>query len=177
MFRSFAAQRLSIFAIIILIGGIITASVALQTVDVQEIDIDVADLSVDEEAYYEYVAPRIDMLVIEVDATREMVASKSRDIMALTRSGTVIETLTGEIRAYGEENGVPPRFTSVHNRILGASDIVNFTFEEARTALRTFNFSGMSDLVVGFTEAADEFAASRNDLQALVPDAYEFQSS
>lgn len=160
-----------------LLGGIVTATVALQTVEVAEIDIEVAELSVDEEAYYEYVAPRLDMLVIEVGNTREMVETKSRDILALTRAGSVIEQLTGEIVAYGEANGVPAKFASVHEKIVAASNTVNFTFDEARTALRTFNFSGMSDLVMGFTAAADEFTASRNDLQALVPDGYQFQSS
>lgn len=175
MSRSFVSQRLLIFALLILVGGIITATVALQTVVVQEIDIDVDHLSVDEEAYYEYVAPRLDMLVIEVDATREMVETKSRDIVALTRAGSVIDTLTEEIRVYGEENGVPAKFADVHNRILAASDTVTDTFDAARAALRSFNFSGMSDLVVGFSEAADEFTASKNDLAALVPDGYEFQ--
>lgn len=176
MFRPLPSRHLFILTVLILVGGIVTASVALQTVDVQEIDIDVAELGVDEEAYYEFVAPRLDLLVIEVNATREMVETKSRDILALTRAGTVIETLTGEILAYGEEHGVPPKFATVHEKILAASRTVNYTFQEARSALRSFNFSGMSDLVVGFTNAADEFTASRNDLQALVPDGYDFQS-
>ena len=173
MFRSFLSQRLLPLSIILLIGGIVTATVALQTVDVQKIDIDGTELSVDEEAYYEYVAPRLEMLVSEVETTREMVETKSRDILALTRSGNVIETLTGEIQAYGEENGVPAKFADVHKQILDASNTVNFTFEEARTALRTFNFSSMSDLVVGFGDAADMFTTSRDNLNALVPDAIE----
>lgn len=177
MSRPLTVRRLSLLGLLILIGGIVTASVALQTVEVQEINLDIAELTAEEEAYYEYVAPRLDMLVTEVDATREMVETKSRDILALTRAGTVIETLTDEIVTYGEENGVPPKFASVHEKILAASDTVNFTFDQAKTALRTFNFSGMSDLVVGFSGAADAFTASRNDLQALVPDGYEFQST
>lgn len=174
MFRSFISQRILPLIILILVGGILTATVALQTVEIQEIDIDSSELSIDEEAYYEYVAPRLERLVTEVDATRKMVETKSRDIMALTRAGTVIETLTSEIRVYGEENGVPEKFLEVHNQILEASNTVNFTFEEARTALRTFNFSGMSDLVVGFGDAADKFNASRDNLNALVPDAIQF---
>lgn len=170
MFRSSFSQRILPLVILILIGGILTATVALQTVEVEEIDIDSAELSVDEEAYYEYVAPRLERLVTEVDATREMVETKSRDIVALTRAGTVIDTLTSEIRVYGEENGVPQKFTEVHTQILHASETVTFTFDEARTALRTFNFSGMSDLVVGFVEAADAFTAAENDLNALVPE-------
>lgn len=168
MFRSSYLPKISILAIFVLLGGIVTASVALQTVVVDDLDIDNTNLSVDEEAYYEYVAPRLEMLVTEVDATREMVETKSRDIMSLTRAGTVIETLTGEIREYGITNVVPEKFEDVHERILKASGTVNATFDEARTALRTFNFSSMSGLVVGFTGAADEFTACNNDLHALV---------
>lgn len=175
MSRSLFSQRILPFLILILIGGIVTATVALQTVNVQEIDIESTELTVDEEAYYEYVSPRMEILVDEVTSTRGMVENKSRDIMALTRAGNIIETLTGEIRAYGEENGVPPLFADVHTQILEASDTVNFTFQEARTALRTFNFSGMSDLVAGFGEAADSFTACRDDLKALVPVADEMQ--
>lgn len=169
MFRSNLFNTLATLAAIALVGGIITASVALQTVHVDEIDIDGANVTVDEEAYYEYVAPRLETLVVEVDATREMVETKSRDIIALTRAGNVIETLTGEIRAYGEENGVPEKFQELHTRILSASDTVNATFEDARTAMRTFNFSGMSALVDGFGKAADEFTACNDEMKAIVP--------
>lgn len=168
MARSSFSRPLTILAILILIGASTTIAGAIQTVDVAEIDADDLALSLDEQAYYEYVAPRLDLLVEEVDLTREMVETKSRDILALTRAGTVIDTLTSEIRSYGEDNGVPPKFTSVHERILGASETVNHTFDEARKALRTFNFSGMSQLVVGFTSAADEFTACQGDLAALV---------
>lgn len=157
-----------VLLVLVLAGGIVTATVALQTVDVDEIDVEGTGLTVDEEAYYEYVAPRLDRLVTEVNATRELVETKSRDILSLTRSGNVIETLTAEISAYGDENGVPEKFADVHARILQASDTVNSTFDAARTALRTFDFSSMSDLVVGFTGAADEFAACNVDLHALV---------
>lgn len=170
MFRSDSRFPLLVLAMLALLGGTMTAIVALQSVDVEEIDIDAGTLSLDEEAYYEYVAPRLDSLVTEVNATRDMVESKSRDILSLTRAGSVIETLTGEIKAYGDENGVPERFADVHTRILAASDTVNFTFGQARTALRTFNFSGMTDLVSGFSQAADEFTASRDELHALVPE-------
>lgn len=168
MFKTRLASILTILVVLALLGGTITAIVAFQTVEVDEIDIDSTGLSVDEEAYYEYVAPRLDRLVVEVNATREMVETQSRDIVALTRAGNVIETLTSEIREYGDTNGVPEKFADVHNRILLASDTVNETFDAARTALRTFNFSGMSDLVVGFSSAADEFAACNVDIQALV---------
>lgn len=165
------SSRLPIFVtllVMVVVGGLITANNAYQSVDIDTVVVDDSGLSLDEQSYYEYVAPRLDALVEEVGATRDMVESKSRDILALTRAGTVIDTLTSEIRVYGEEHGVPDRFADVHIRILAASDTVTATFDEARTALRTFNFSGMSDLVVGFGQAADDFVAAQSDLHALL---------
>lgn len=175
MSRTNATNRFLVIGLLILLGGIATTTVAMQTVNVREITLEVESLTDEEEAYYEYVAPRLDILVIEVDATREMVETKSRDIVSLTRAGNVIETLTGEIETYGEEHGVPFKFATVHAQILQASGQVNLTFDEARSALRSFNFSGMTELVGGFGEAADQFTASKNEMQALVPDGYEFQ--
>lgn len=168
MSRSTLSRSLTIVAILAILGAITTVAGALQTVNVTEIEADDLGLSLDEEAYYEYVSPRLDRLVEEVNLTREMVETKSRDIVALTRAGNVIDTLTAEIRTYGEENGVPPKFEDLHERLMKASTTVTTTFDEARTALRTFNFSGMSDLVVGFAAAADEFTACQGDLAALV---------
>lgn len=168
MNRSSFARPLVIVAILVLVGGVFTFTAGFQTVNVDEIEADDLNLSLDEEAYYEFVAPRLDRLVVEVTATREMVETKSRDIVALTRAGSTIDTLTAEIRTYGEEHGVPHKFAEVHARILAASDTVTHTFDEARTALRTFNFSGMSALVVGFSDASDEFIACQSQLASLV---------
>jgi hypothetical protein len=168
MKRSAFSRTLAVLGILVLVGGVFTFTAGLQTVNVENIEADELNLSLDEEAYYEFVAPRLDRLVVEVGTTREMVETKSRDIVALTRAGSTIDTLTAEIRTYGEEHGVPPKFSEVHARMLAASDTVTHTFDEARTALRTFNFSGMSDLVVGFTAASDEFIACQSDLAELV---------
>lgn len=167
MFSSLFSKKLLPIITLMLLGGLVTTIVATQTVDVQELDYDGGNLGLDEEAYYEYVAPRLNMIVSEVNATVEMVETKSRDIIRLTRAGNTIETLTAEIRAYGEENGVPPRFAEVHARMLDASDTVNFTFGEARHALRTFQFSGMRDLVVNFKQAATEFNECKAELDEL----------
>lgn len=168
MIRSNKFLVIIMVALVTITGGLITANSAYQTVSLQSIEVGGSGLNLDEEAYYEYVAPRMQALVEELGRTRDLVDSKSRDIISLGRAGTIIEKLTGEIRSYGEENGVPPRFADVHSRILVASDSVTHTFDEARKALRTFNFSQMATIIEGFAQAADEFAACQYDLQALV---------
>lgn len=163
--RSYAIP--AILAVLLVVGGALTAFGAYQSVRIDRLDVNNSRLSVDEEAYYEYVVPRLDRLVTEVDDVVTLVDTRSRDIMSLSRSGTVIEQLTGEIRTYGEEHGVPSRFAEIHGQILTASDTVNATFAEARTALRTFNFSQMSGLVPGFHDAAESFTAARDELKTF----------
>lgn len=173
MTRSVRSTAIALILLLVALGGIVTTIGALNSVDVETIDIHSQTLSVDEEAYYEYVSPRLDRLVTEVTATEKMVEEKSRDIVSLTRAGNVIDTLTSEIRTYGEENGVPELFADVHEQILSASDVVTDTFDQARAALRSFDFSQMSSLVDGFGEAADQFSESQTQLEALVPETNE----
>jgi len=125
-------------------------------------------LSVDERTYYEFVAPRLDRLVVEVDAVAKMANGKSRDIIALTVSGDRIQELTDEIVEFGETNGVPARFRSVHQLIMGGTDTVTYTFGEARSALRRFDFSKMSTLITKFNDAAATLHLAQDQMTTLV---------
>jgi hypothetical protein len=131
---------------------------------------DARGLSDDETAYYEYVAPRLDRLVVEIDDVVQMVEEKSRDILALTVSGNRIEELTREITHYGEQHGVPDRFGEIHQVILEATGIAFYTFDQARQALRTFNFSRMTGLVQDFQGAADGLHWADDQLEAIAGD-------
>jgi|GEM_PF-4316650 len=128
------------------------------------------DLSVDERTYYEFVSPRLDRLVIEVDQVAKLVENKSRDIITLSVSGDRITRLTDEILDFGRTNGVPERFAHVHQLIQGGSDTVNDTFAQARKALRTFNFSIMTTLVTEFDGAAQILHTAQDQLIELARD-------
>ena len=125
-------------------------------------------LSVDERSYYEFVAPRLDRLVVEVDEVVTMVDGKSRDIIALTVHGDRIEELTDEIVTFGEEHGIPPRFDDVHGLIVSGTDTVTYTFGEARLALRRFNFSKMTTLVSEFDAAAQTLHRAQDQMMTVV---------
>lgn len=123
-------------------------------------------LTEEESAYYEYVAPRLDRLVSEVDDVVVMVDGKSRDIVALSVSGARIEQLADEIMTYGNDHGVPHRFADIHARILDATGKATHTFGLARQALRSFDFSGMAGLVSEFQAAADSLHEAQDALRA-----------
>jgi phage replication-related protein YjqB (UPF0714/DUF867 family) len=145
------------------IGVIVTSAndIGLETVS------SAAGLTEEENAYYEYVAPRLDRLVVEVDDVVVMVENKSRDILALTISGNRIETLTSEITEFGDSNGVPERFQGIHERIVSATDTTTYTFDQAREALKSFDFSQMSGLVIGFQNAADELHDAQQEMNTV----------
>lgn len=123
-------------------------------------------LTDEESKYYEYVAPRLDRLVSEVDDVVVMVDGKSRDIVALSVSGARIEQLADEIMTYGNDHGVPHRFADIHLRILDATGKATHTFGQARQALRSFDFSGMTELVNEFQAVADGLHEAQDALRA-----------
>jgi hypothetical protein len=161
--RTGSSAAIGLLALMLLFGSIGVFISTANDIDLDDVTAS-ASMDADETAYYEYVAPRLDRLVMEMDETVEMVQGKSRDILALTVSGNRIETLTAEIVAYGDDHGVPVMFAEVHSMIVDATSTAIGTFEEARTALRTFNFSGMSGLVEGLTAAATDLHAAQEEM-------------
>ena len=111
-------------------------------------------LSVDEATYYEYVAPRLDRLVVETDAVSALVRDRSRNVVSLSVHGNRIEKLAGDIVTYGTDNGVPERFAAAHERIVGGTTRVTTAMTEARTALQTLDFSTIPNLIPQFDRGA-----------------------
>jgi hypothetical protein len=154
--------------------GVITVLILLGSFGVvfstaNDLGIGTADTAVglteEENTYYEFVAPRLDRLVVEVDDVVVMVEGRSRDILDLTISGNRIEALTDQIVAFGVENGIPDRFADIHQRIVSATDTTSYTFDQARESLRSFNFSNMANLVTNFEAAATELHAAQDQLE------------
>lgn len=124
-------------------------------------------LTVDERTYYEFVAPRLDRLVDEVDEVVEMVNRKSRDLIALSLSQERIQTLTDEIITFANENGIPERFQSAHTEIVEGTTTLAGTFGEAKSVLRRLNFSKMSTLIERFNIAAEELHSAQEHLHGV----------
>ncbi len=145
------------------IGVIVASATDIEFAEVGEVE----GLTPEENAYYEFVAPRLDRLVVEVDDVVVMVEGKSRDILALTIAGNRIESISTEIIEFGSLNGVPERFQDVHEQIADATNTTTYTFDQARKALRSFDFSQMTSLVIGFQTAADELHDAQYELNSI----------
>ena len=125
-------------------------------------------LSIDEATYYEFVAPRLDRLVAEVDRVAEKVNGKSRDIVGLAMSADRIETITHDIMEFGEKNRVPVRFEKVHQYVLQGTGTISSAFGEARLALSNLDFSAMASLVHEFNDAAHLLHVAQDEMTAIV---------
>ncbi len=162
-------HRPALIALMLLVlvtaGGV--SRVTVEDIDLREAAPPSATLTVDEETYYMFVAPRLDRLVIEVDRVAELVNSKSRDVIALTISADRIETLSEAIVEFGERNGVPDRFGNVHQSILQGTDTLTGAFDEARTALSRFNFSAMTVLIPRFSNAAHMLHLAQEEMTSI----------
>ena len=123
--------------------------------------------SVDEATYYEYVAPRLDRLVREIDRATALVEERSRNIVALSTHGARIEELARQIEAYGRTHPVPPRFATVHEHILEGTGIATATIAEARNAFQRLDFSAIPALIPRFRHGANLLHEAADTLASM----------
>ncbi|HWV24979.1 MAG TPA: hypothetical protein VNZ58_12380 [Thermomicrobiales bacterium] len=164
-FPQFRRRPIAIMAVFLLamtmIGVVMSTT---QSIIVNPADPAPSQLSVDERTYYEYVAPRLDRLVEEVDQVVEKANRKSRDLIALSLSEARIDTLTDEIMTFAEENGVPERFRPIHEEIVNGTTSMIDTFGQAKSALSRLNFSRMPALLQEFNDAAAELHSAQDGM-------------
>ncbi|HEV2072222.1 MAG TPA: hypothetical protein VGR29_01155, partial [Thermomicrobiales bacterium] len=153
--------------LLLLVTVVGVSKVTVEDIDLGEAAPPSASLTVDEETYYRFVAPRLDRMVVEVDRVADMVNGKSRDIIALTISANRIETLSEAIVEFGEQNGVPERFGYVHHCILQSTGTFAYAFDEARSALSRFDFSAMTVLVPQFNDAAHMLHLAQEEMTSI----------
>lgn len=127
-----------------------------------------ANLSVDEAAYYEYVAPRLDKLLVELDAVIQLTDNRSRDVVALGVRAARIEQLIDQIRSYGDTSGIPERFGAIDDDMRQHMTNVLDVISEARHVLTTFDFARLPGLSDAFGKAFAGLTTDRDRLQHLV---------
>lgn len=155
-----------LLTILVPITGIGVA-LSSSTVSIRPAPIAPRAFTVDEATYYEYVAPRLDRLVMEMDRVLALVEDRSRNVISLSAHGTRIAKLAGEIEAFGRAHPVPPRFLTIHDRILEGADLATTTIAEARKALQRFDFSAIPDLIPRFEQGVHLLHQASDELAAL----------
>lgn len=124
--------------------------------------------TVDEAAYYEFVAPRLERLVQETDSVLDLVKNRSRNVISLNVHGNRINTLATEIKAFGETRPVPELFAVIHNQIIEGSEFATVAISDAKSALQRFDFSGIPLLIPQFEDGTRLLHESWDALTMIV---------
>jgi hypothetical protein len=123
--------------------------------------------SVDEAAYYEFVAPRLERLVQETDSVLELVKNRSRNVFSLNVHGNRINRLAAEIKAFGETHPVPERFAAIHKQIIEGSEYATIAISDAESALQRFDFSDIPHLIPQFEDGSRLLHQSWDGLRVI----------
>lgn len=121
-------------------------------------------LTATEQAYVEFMVPRLDRLIDEATAVSSLVDERSRNIFALRGYGNRITALTTDILEWDDGNEVPETFLSSHGSLLRTTEELQALIGEAQTALLRFDFAGVGDMIPRFESAISTAQAVRDAL-------------
>lgn len=97
-----------------------------------------------------YVVPRMVALNETITSVRGMIEERSRNIVALRANADRIDRLVAEIDRWISESGEAHLVADAVREYELGRDTVREAIDDARTALATFDFSGMAALVGQF---------------------------
>lgn len=121
-------------------------------------------LTPQEHDYYAYVSPRLHELVGEADQLADLGFHKSRNIVALKNGYERVSKLIDEIRTYGKQHGVPPRFAAASQDFeRGATQMTN-TMNGAEQAFFKFKWDELNAQLGKFKDANTSLRAAMTAL-------------
>lgn len=123
-----------------------------------------ASLTPQEHAYYAYVSPRLHQLVGEADQLSELGSNKSRNVIALQSGYNRVTKLTGEIRAYTNAHGVPPRFAAANAAFERGATQMDATMKSAEQAFFKFDWTALNAELAKFKDATANLRAAMTAL-------------
>ena len=121
-------------------------------------------LTAAEQAYLEFMVPRLDRLIDEATAVSSLVDERSRNIFALRGYGNRMTALTTDILEWDDGNEVPESFLASHGLLLRTAEELQALIGEAQAALLRFDFAGVGDMIPRFESAISSAQAVRDAL-------------
>jgi hypothetical protein len=124
-------------------------------------------LSAEEQAYYDYVAPRLRELAAQARALARLGEEKSRDLFQIQARGDRLDELISEIAAYGREHGIPPRFAGAAAGFAEGARLVRQAMDESHAGFTRFDWDRVAAAVPVFLEGADRLDTAAAELERL----------
>jgi hypothetical protein len=124
-------------------------------------------LTVEEAAFYGYVAPRLRVVAAEARKLEDLGRAKSRNVVELTRRGDRIDEVSQQIDEYAAVHAVPARFASAQERYATGIREVRQAIEESRTAFVTFDWDRVARAVETMERGANDLERATVELERL----------
>jgi hypothetical protein len=125
------------------------------------------ELTAEEVAYYDYVAPRLRELAAQARELARLGEEKSRNLFEIQVRGRRLNELVDEIAAYGREHGIPARFAGVAAGFAEGARLTRQAMEESQAGMRTFDWDRVATAVPVFLDGADRLEAAAVELERL----------
>lgn len=148
------------------------ATIALQqtglwaddSVDVEPVPTASDQLSSQERAYYDFVAPRLRELSAQARELARLGEAKSRDIFAIRAHGDRLNELSDELDTFLAASGTPPRFDGVDAGYREGVELTRRAMQEAQRGFLTFDWDRVARAVPVFVAGADRLEMAVSDL-------------
>lgn len=161
------------------IGFFAFNSAVTPTLDLASPPSPLPELTTEERAYYDYVAPRVRELSAQTRALGEAAAAKSRNLLDIRARGARITTLIQEINQYGETSGTPARFAPAAAAYRSGAGSALAAMREAQQGFIRFDWDRVAAAVPVFADGAaqldvaaeemDQAGGQPNDLPGTPP--------
>ncbi len=125
----------------------------------------VPDLTMDERAYYDFVAPRLRELSAETHALRDAAASKSRNLVDIRVRGERVRGLVREINGYTEKTGTPARFAAAAIAYRAGAEDALVAMREAQQGFMRLDWDRVATAVPRFSDGTEQLDAAIAELE------------
>jgi hypothetical protein len=114
-----------------------------------------ADLTAEEQAFYDTVLPRMLVVAAEAQVLAEMGRTHSRNILELQTRGDRVNENASRIEAYATEHGVPGRFLPAYQQFSEGVVLLRRAMNDSRQGMLSFDWDKVA-ASIGIFEAGQD---------------------
>jgi hypothetical protein len=127
-----------------------------------------AELSIEEQAFYDVVVPRMLVIDAEAQVLAEMGREHSRNLLELQTRGDRVKANAAQIDLYVTKHGVPARFQEPFDDFFQGVTLLEQAMNESREGMLSLNWDEVADSISVFEEGAKKVALATDRIQQSI---------
>ncbi len=122
-------------------------------------------MSLEEQAFYDFVAPRMLSVTAEAKVLAELGQEKSRNVLELQTRGNRIDKYTSEIDGYIASHSVPTRFTKSMSLFYQGVGQLKSAMANSKKGMVTFDWDLVAQQIAVFDQGASKVKTATGQIQ------------